>query len=197
VTTPPTAPTTGRTHVVGPELHRASGRTERGPRGRRPRGARHLRVVPDHGRSGDRAAAEAERLAAALARWYVEALAGRRDVRPLRDLLTPAVTQRVRCAVLREAARRHAGSPTQRAVVTVRTVRVQRLGERHEATVVVDDGQRATAVAATLHRRGEAWLVSDLARPEDGLPALPSPWLPDPDATGQEQDTASGTPTGH
>lgn len=120
---------------------------------------------------------DARRLAAALARWYAETLAGRRDARPLRDLFTPAVMQRVRCAVLREAARRAAGAPGQAAVVTVRSVRVQRHGDRYEVVVTVDDGTRATAVAATLHRRGEGWLVSDLARPEDRLPALPTPWL--------------------
>lgn len=120
--------------------------------------------------------AEASRLAGSLARWYSETLAGRRDVRPLQDLLTPAVTQRVRCAVLREAARRHAGSATQSAVVSVRSVTVQQHGARFEAVVVVDDGTRATAVACSLVARDTGWLVTEIARPDDRLPALRAPW---------------------
>lgn len=127
--------------------------------------------------AGPAAVTGPDRLARALARWYVEALAGRRDARALRDLLTPAVAQRVRCAMLREAARRQAGRGTQSAVVEVRACHVRATGARHEATVVVDDGTRATAVVATMHRRGHGWVVSELARPEDGLPPLRPPWL--------------------
>ena len=118
-----------------------------------------------------------ERLATMLARWYVEAIAGRRDTRALRDLLTPVVEHRVRGVVMREAARRRMGSPSASPVVSVRRCRVDEVGDRWEATVLLDDGDHVSAVATTLHHDGQRWLVSELARPEDRLPGLRPPFL--------------------
>ncbi len=120
-------------------------------------------------------ALEAERLAGALARWYAETLAGRRDVRQLRALLTPRVEHRVLGAVLRERARVRLGSPSTTASVTVRRTLVHAVGDRYEAVVMVDDGTRVHAVAAVLHAGAKGWTVSELARPEDGVPALTPP----------------------
>ncbi|MFT4745118.1 MAG: hypothetical protein ACI9AD_000967 [Nitriliruptoraceae bacterium] len=120
---------------------------------------------------------EAERLAGALAGWYAETLAGRRDVRQLRELLTPTVEHRVLGAVLRERARLRLGARRTPASVTVRRVIMQAVSDRYEAVVVIDDGVRCTAVTAVLHPGAAGWIVSELARPEDHVPALAPPVL--------------------
>ena len=119
----------------------------------------------------------AERLAAFLGRWYVDAQAGRVEVRRLRRLLTPTAEQRVLASVLRARARRRRGAWSPGTLLQVRRVVVSRRGTRFEALALVDDGVRTVAVVAVLHPTARGWLVSELARPDDGLPALRPPVL--------------------
>ena len=138
----------------------------------RPRPAsRPLALAP-----GPRLAA-AERLTAAVGRWYLDAQAGRVEVRQLRPLLTPTAEQRVRAAVLRTRARHRMGVDRPGTLLDVRRVVVREAGDHYEALALVDDGVRTVAVTAVLHPTESGWMISDLARPDDGLPALPPPLL--------------------
>lgn len=121
--------------------------------------------------------AAAERLAAFLGRWYVDAQAGRVEVRQLRRLLTPTAEQRVLASVLRARARHRLGARRPGTVLAVRRVVVATCGDRFEVLALVDDGVRTVPVVAVLHPTRRGWLVSELARPDDGLPALPPPLL--------------------
>ena len=145
------------------------------PPTRRPQRARPTTAPVDLPPTQQRAAAE--RLADALGRWYLDALAGRVEVRQLRRLLTPTAEHRVLAAVLRARAAHRLGGPRPGTVLDVRRVVVQPAGDRFEAVALVDDGVRTTAVAAVLHPTTDGWRVSDLARPDDGVPALPAPLL--------------------
>lgn len=127
--------------------------------------------------------AAAERLAGFLGRWYVDAQAGRVEVRRLRRLLTPTAEHRVMASVLRARARHRRGGWSPGARLTVRRVLVTRLGEHFEALALVDDGTRTVPVVAVLHATDDGWRVSDLARPDDGLPALAPPLLREPTTT--------------
>lgn len=116
--------------------------------------------------------AEAERLVPALARWYLEYLAGHRGLEQLGDLVTPAVAARLRHR--RGDAR---GSPTVpdpavAATTVVRSTLRWPSDTRCEATVLVLRDGRTTAVAITLQRHPDRWRVTELASPEDGVPAL-------------------------
>lgn len=119
----------------------------------------------------------AERLAGALGRWYLDALAGRVEVRQLRRLLTPTAEHRVVASVLRARAAHRLGASRPGTFLDVRRVVVQPAGDHYEAVALVDDGVRTLAVAAVLHPTDDGWRVSDLARPDDGVPALPAPVL--------------------
>lgn len=147
-----------------PEPGRPGGRPPQRPRAPRDLGPGHR-------------LAAAERLTAALGRWYLDAQAGRVEVRQLRPLLTPTAEQRVMASVLRARARQQLGARRPRTTLEVRRVIVREAGEHYEALALVDDGVRTVAVAAVLHATDDGWRVSDLARPDDGLPALPPPLL--------------------
>ncbi len=62
-------------------------------------------------------------------------------------------------------------------MLEVRRVVVREAVDHYEALALVDDGTRTVAVAAVLHATDAGWRVSDLARPDDGVPALPVPLL--------------------
>ena len=142
----------------------------------RPPGRPTARVRPSQlSRRQQRAAAE--RLAGFLGRWYLDAQGGRVEVRQLRRLLTPTAEQRVLASVLRARARHRHGARRPGTVLTVRRVVVAACGDRFEALALVDDGVRTVPVVAVLHPTRRGWLVSELARPDDGLPALPPPVL--------------------
>lgn len=126
--------------------------------------------------------AAAERLAAALGRWYVDAQAGRVEVRQLRRLLTPTAEHRVMAAVLRARARHRRGVRRPGTRLGVRRVVVRPRVGHYEALALVDDGFRTVPVAAVLHPTRRGWRVSELARPDDGLPALVTPVLREPPA---------------
>ncbi len=137
----------------------------------RPRRRRPSRLTPDE------QTAAAERLAGFLGRWYVDAQASRVEVRQLRRLLTPTAEHRVMASVLRARARHRRGGWSPGTRLTVRRVQVRRLGEHFEALALVDDGVRTVPVVAVLHPTDAGWRVSELARPDDGLPALATPVL--------------------
>lgn len=119
--------------------------------------------------------AAARRLTAALGRWYLDAQAGRTDVRQARALLTPRAEQRVTVSVLRAHARHREGGWRPGTRLDVRRVLVHAAGDHYEGLVLLDDGVRTVAVTAVLHATDKGWLVSDLARPDDGLPPIPVP----------------------
>lgn len=130
------------------------------------------RDLPPEGRL-----AAAERLAAAVGRWYLDAQAGRVEVRQLRALLTPTAEHRVRASVLRAMARYRLGAERPGTLLEVRRVVVREAGDHYEALALVSDQVRTVAVAAVLHPTRDGWMISDLARPDDGVPALPPPLL--------------------
>jgi len=96
-------------------------------------------------------------------------------VRQLRRLLTPTAEQRVLGSVLRARARHRLGDTRPATGLRVRRVIVREAGDHYEALALVDDGSRTLPVAAVLHPTRRGWVVSDLARPDDGLPAMPVP----------------------
>lgn len=112
-----------------------------------------------------------------MGRWYLDAQAGRVEVRQLRPLLTPTAEQRVRAAVLRARARHRMGAERPGTLLEVRRVVVREAGDHYEALALVHDQVRTVAVAAVLHPTSTGWMISDLARPDDGVPALPVPLL--------------------
>ena len=116
--------------------------------------------------------ADAERLIGALARWYLEFLAGRRPADQIAGLLSPAVLRRIE--VRRRAVRDIDGTrPTAPGPAVVRSLRLQWTSERTcEATVLVSRAGRTTALAVTLQRRETSWRVIELSSPEDGVQAL-------------------------
>lgn len=138
----------------------------------RPRRGSRPALLPAH-----RQHQQAERLAAFLGRWYVDAQAGRVEVRRLRRLLTPTAEQRVMASVLRARARHRRGDWCPSTLLRVRRVVVMARGTHYEALALVDDGVRTVPVVAVLHATRRGWVVSELARPDDGLPALPPPVL--------------------
>lgn len=116
---------------------------------------------------------EAEIIVPALARWYLEYLAGHRTLEQVAGLVTPAVAARL------ERRRLAARSPRQRtpdpgiAAAVVRRVALRWMSStRCEALVLVARDGRTTALAITLQRHPERWRVTELASPEDGVPAL-------------------------
>lgn len=116
--------------------------------------------------------ADAERLVGALARWYLEFLAGRRPLDQIEPLLSPAVATRI--AARRRAVRELDGTrPAAPGPAVVRSLHLQWTTDvTCEATVLVTRGARTTALAVTLQRRDTSWRVVELSSPEDGVEAL-------------------------
>lgn len=130
----------------------------------RPRGARRI------GRPTHRD--EAERIVPALARWYLEFLAGHRTLDQLGDLITPAVADRLRRRQLDTRGQPVVPDPGVAATTIVRAALRWTSDTRCEATVLVLRDGRTTALAITLQRHPDRWRVTELASPEDGMPAL-------------------------
>lgn len=106
------------------------------------------------------AAPDPERLVALVARVFLEVEAGRRPLSQLEPLLAPSLYARLR----RSTHRPHRC----RGPVEVRSTGVSRTGpDTCDAAVVVRRGARAGSLALRLERRGGAWRVVELARPED------------------------------
>lgn len=115
---------------------------------------------------------EAERLVPALARWYLEFLAGHRTLEQLGDLITPAVSARLRRRQLDARGEPVIPDPRVAATTVVRAELRWTSDTRCEATVLVVRDGRTTALAITLQRHPDRWRVTELASPEDGVPAL-------------------------
>lgn len=133
-----------------------------------PTPARHTKPLP-----GRPPGPDPRRLAALLARTWLEVREGRRPLAQLAPVLAPSLQRRLEHQLtVRPQAPSH---PT----------RVRRVAAfwptpaACEAAVVVDRGGRTTAVAVRLERHLGAWRVVELTAPEDGLPALVTASLPD------------------
>lgn len=110
---------------------------------------------------------EPERLAAIIARTWIEVRIGRRPLAQLLPLVAPAVRRRL-VAQLPPARTLH-GIPDAR----VRRVVASRPSPRAcEATVLIERSGRVTAIAIRLERHRGAWRVVELTAPESGLAPL-------------------------
>jgi hypothetical protein len=108
------------------------------------------------------------RLASLLVRVWLEVRAGRRPIAQLTPLVAPAARRRLAAQLARSA--KDGG-----AAARVRTVRTFAPGpDACEASVLVDQGGRTTALAVRLERHRGAWRAVELTAPETGLPALPT-----------------------
>lgn len=117
----------------------------------------------------------------ALARWYLEYLAGHRTLDQVGGLITPAVAERMRRRRQVPTARdRRTPDPAIAATVVTGTALRWVSDTRCEAVVLVTREGRTTAIAMTLQRHPDRWRVTDLASPEDGVPALRATPVPAP-----------------
>jgi hypothetical protein len=113
------------------------------------------------------------RLAALLARTWLEVQAGQRPLAQLRPLVAPAVSHRLAA----QLSPRIAGTPGPPA--RVRKVVARWPSERAcEATVLVERMGRTTALAIRLEAHRGTWRAVELSAPEAGLPALATASLP-------------------
>jgi hypothetical protein len=124
---------------------------------------------------------EPSRLAGLLARAWLEVRARRRPLGQLAPHLAPAVVRRLAVQIA------PVGDDSAAQPARVRRVTATRPSATAcEAVVIVEQGERTTAIAVRLERHHGAWRATELAAPEAGLPALrtsscPSP-RPSPDA---------------
>lgn len=108
-----------------------------------------------------------ERLAAILARTWIEVRTGRRPITQLLPLVTPAVRRRLVAQLPPPSDRRTAaGARVHRVVASYPSPHVC------EATVLVERRARVTALAIRLERRRDVWRVVELTAPESGLAPL-------------------------
>lgn len=130
---------------------------------------RRISRVPDR--------ADAQRLVTALARWYVEFLAGRRPLAQVDQLCTPAVIRRMLAARDRHRQmQRRRGAATELPDVEVRHTALQWSTEAVcESVALVRRGPRTTALAIVVERGDAGWRVVELSSPEDGVAALRPP----------------------
>lgn len=113
-----------------------------------------------------------QRLAGLLAQAWLEVRTGRRPLHQLRPLLSPATFRRLAAQL-----RRCPPAPAE-------SIRVRRVTASHptpeacEATVLIDQNGRTTAIAVRLERHLGAWRAVELTAPESGLPPLHTRSLP-------------------
>lgn len=116
---------------------------------------------------------EPERLAGILARAWLEVLCGRRALAQLAPLVAPAVRRRLAAQLPTITERRgDAGARVRRVVARWPTAAAC------EATVLVEQAGRTTALAIRLEQHRGAWRAVELTAPEAGLPPLPTASLP-------------------
>lgn len=113
------------------------------------------------------------RLAAIVVLAWQEIRDGRRPLRQIAHLLSPAVERRL-AAGISSGASPHHGRTRIRRVVTHAVAR-----QAYEAVVLVERAERVTAVAIRLERHLGHWRIVELASPEDGFAPLPTASLPD------------------
>lgn len=105
-------------------------------------------------------APDPQRLAALVARIFLEVEIGRRPLSQLERLMSPSLYADLR--------RRLRADPRCSGPREIRRVRVCPRGpEICDAAIVVRRGARAGSLALRLERHGGAWRVVELARPED------------------------------
>lgn len=132
------------------------------------------RARRDHPAGGGRArrprrrAPDAARLAETIVRAHEEVAIGRRPFDQLRPVLAPALLSRL-AVRLRHADRRAGGEPPR--VHRVHLAPPTPTGAV-EATVLLDHGERLTAVAVRLERHLGAWRATELTAPEAGYAPL-------------------------
>lgn len=132
-----------------------------------------------------------ERIAAALATTWLEIRSGRRPVAQLLPYVAPAVRRRL-VAQLPSAARLSDGTGMRvhRVVTTYPT------SDACEATVLIAQQGRITALAIRLERRRQRWAAVELTAPEAGLsplrPPTHRPMRFDPDRDEDEAEPLTG-----
>lgn len=105
------------------------------------------------------------RLAAVLARAWIDVRTGLRPLRQIEHLLAPALKMRLAAQI------EPAGCATTAAPV-VRTLTTQRPHpDACEAVVLVSTTARVTAIAVRLEVHAGSWRAVDLGAPETGIPA--------------------------
>jgi hypothetical protein len=130
--------------------------------------SRHLGPAPRTTTAGTTApGVEPGRLAGLLARAWLEVRARRRPLTQLSPLVAPAVLRRLAVQIAPADQARCIGPARVRRVTVSQPTEVA-----CEAVVLVDQGERTTAIAVRLERHHGRWRAVDLAAPEAGLPAL-------------------------
>jgi hypothetical protein len=114
------------------------------------------------------------RLAAILARAWLEVRTGRRPLHQLAPLLSPAARRRLAGQLPPRGA--HPGHEPARVGRTFPSTPAE--GVR-EVAVMVEQGGRTTAIAVRMERHRGAWRAVELTAPEAGLAALPTASLPE------------------
>ncbi|MFP4149950.1 MAG: Rv3235 family protein [Nitriliruptoraceae bacterium] len=112
------------------------------------------------------------RVAGLLVLAWAEVQAGRRPLRQLDPLLSPAIRRRL---AVQAPPRR---PPSEQAIALRRIVVRHPTPDACEAVVLVERDRRVTAVAVRLERHLGRWRAVDLTAPEAGLTALPTASLP-------------------
>jgi len=112
------------------------------------------------------------RVAGLLVLAWSEVRAGRRPMRQLEPLLSPAIRRRL-------AIQAPPRCPPSHQPIAIRKVVVRHpASDACEAVVLVERDRRVTAVAVRLERHLGRWRAVDLTAPEAGLTALPTASLP-------------------
>lgn len=109
-----------------------------------------------------------ERLVGLVARAALEVIAGRRPLRQLLRLVSPAVYDRLRAQLPAPRDRRPAPSAT----AVRRVLACWPCPDACEATVLVDRDGRTTALAVRAERHRGAWRIVEVTAPEAGLPPV-------------------------
>lgn len=110
-----------------------------------------------------------ERLVVLLVRLCSEVAAGRRPVAQLEPLLAPTLLRRL-VAQLRPGIVRPSGTPSIRRVLIAPTSPTGAV----EATVLLEEDGRVTALAVRLERHRGLWRATELTAPESGYRPLPT-----------------------
>jgi hypothetical protein len=165
-------PDGGRAEVVPLHGPRPDARLDRG--GATPRGTERTRptdpTVPSP-RTGRRPGSPPDpaRLVALLVRLTAEVAAGRRPVAQLEPLLAPTLLRRL-AAQLRPGIARPDGPPRIRRVFVAPVSPTGAV----EATALVEEDGRVTALAVRLERHRGLWRATELTAPESGYRPLPT-----------------------
>lgn len=112
------------------------------------------------------------RLAGLLARAWLEVRTGRRSLHQLAPLLSPAARRRLAMQL------RHARASDQQPARIKRLVPSTPAADACEVSVIVELGQRTSAIAVRMERHRGAWRAVELTAPEAGLAPLPTASLP-------------------